>query len=79
MKLHVKKNDEVAVITGKDKGKTGKILKAIPSLGKVVVLGVNVRKVHQKARQAGQKGQVIDKSFPLDASNVKLVKKPDSK
>ena len=71
MKLH--KDDNVIVIAGKDKGKTGKILKSIPKENMVVVAGANMRKKHQKARKGGQKGQIIEKAMPINASNVMIV------
>lgn len=69
--MHVKKDDKVIVIAGKDKGKTGSVVKAFPKENKVIVSGVNVLKVHQKARRAGEKGQIIDKTMPIHVSNVK--------
>lgn len=71
--LHVKKGDTVIVLTGKDKGTKGKIAKAFPKTGKVLVEGVNVRKAHQKATRKA-KGQTITKTLPIDASNVKIAK-----
>ncbi|MBP6888861.1 MAG: large subunit ribosomal protein [Patescibacteria group bacterium] len=72
--MHIKKDDKVIVLTGKDKGKTGTVTKSIPQDNKVVVSGVNVLKVHQKARKSGEKGQIIDKTMPIHASNVRKVK-----
>ncbi len=72
--MHVKKDDKVIILTGKDKGKTGTILKSIPSEDKVVVSGINIVKKHQRARKAGEKGQVVEKSMPIHVSNVKKVK-----
>ena len=71
--MKIKKDDKVIVLTGKDKGKTGQVLKALPKENKVVVSGVNVIKKHQKARKSNEKGQIIDKTMPIDASNVKKV------
>ncbi|MFA5888630.1 MAG: 50S ribosomal protein L24 [Candidatus Paceibacterota bacterium] len=73
--MHIKKDDKVIVLTGKDKGKTGTVTKSIPSENKVIVSGVNVLKVHQKARKSGEKGQIIDKTMPIHVSNVKKVEK----
>lgn len=73
--MHIKKDDKVIVLTGKDKGKTGSVTKAIPKENKVVVSGVNVLKVHQKPRKSGEKGQIIEKTMPIHASNVKKVEK----
>ncbi len=69
--MHVKKDDKVIVLTGKDKGKTGTVIKSMPKEGRVIVSGVNVLKVHQKPRRSGEKGQIIDKTMPINASNVK--------
>ena len=71
--MHVKKNDTVVVISGKDKGKQGKVLAAFPKTGRVMVEGVAVATKHQKARTAMQPGGIIDKTMPIDASNVMLV------
>ena len=72
MKLKVKKGDNVMVVAGKDKGKTGKIVLAIPSKGTVVIEGINMYKKHQKATKSGSKGQIVEKAMPIDASNVML-------
>jgi len=69
-KLRIKTGDTVKVIAGKDKGKTGKVLQVFPKLNRVVVEGVNVAKKHLRTRQTGQKGQIIEFSMPLSASNV---------
>lgn len=71
--MKLKKDDNIIVIAGKDKGKTGKIVKSIPKENMVVVAGINLRKKHQKARKGGQKGQVIEKAMPINASNVMIV------
>jgi large subunit ribosomal protein L24 len=70
-KLHVKKGDTVTILSGNEKGKVGKIVEAYPKTGMVLVEGVGMRKKHQKPRREGQKGQIIDKHFPIHASNVK--------
>ena len=71
-KMHIKKNDKVKVITGKDKGKTGNVLRVIPKENKVVVEGVALTKRHTKAR-GGQVGRIAEFSRPINASNVKKV------
>lgn len=68
--LHVKKGDSVTVLSGNEKGKSGKVLEVFPKLDMVLVEGVNMRKKHAKPRREGQKGQIIDKHFPIHASNV---------
>lgn len=69
--LHVKKGDTVTVISGDDKGKTGKIIKAMPKEGKIVVEGVNTVKRHERPRAQGQKGQIVERPMPFSASKVK--------
>lgn len=71
--LHVKKGDKVKVIAGGDRGKESVVTLAIPSMNKVVVEGVNVRKKHVKATKPGTKGEIVEMSFPIDASNVKKI------
>ena len=61
------------VITGKDKGKKGKILEVLPSVNRVVVEGANISKLHEKARTKGASGQIVEKAMPLNASNVMIV------
>lgn len=68
--LHVKKGDSVTVLSGNEKGKSGKVLEVFPKLDMVLVEGVGMRKKHAKPRREGQKGQIIDKHFPIHASNV---------
>ncbi|MBI2023115.1 50S ribosomal protein L24 [Candidatus Giovannonibacteria bacterium] len=70
--MKIKKNDNVVVIAGKDRGKSGKVLDSFPRIGKIVVEGVALRKKHQRPRKEGQKGQVISMPAPIDASNAML-------
>ena len=72
-KIHVKKNDFVVVISGKDAGKKGKVLAALPKEGRIVVEGVNIITKHQKPRGAQQPGGLIKREAPLYASKVMLV------
>jgi len=72
-KSFVKKGDKVLVITGKDKGKTAEALEVSPKTGKVLVDGVNVVTKHQKPKSQQDKGGIIKKSAPIDASNVMVV------
>lgn len=71
--MKIKKQDQVLVISGKDKGKSGTVLRVIPKMGKIVVDKINIQKRHTKPRSEGQKGEIIEKSLPIDASNVKIV------
>ena len=72
-KLFVKKGDKVLVIAGKDKGKTADVLEVSPSTGKVLVDGVNVVTKHNKPKNQQDKGGIVKKSAPIDASNVMVV------
>jgi large subunit ribosomal protein L24 len=70
--MHIKKGDNVIVLTGRDKGKKGTVAKVFPKLNRVLIEGVNKVKKHQRARKSGEKGQTIEISLPIHASNVKL-------
>lgn len=72
-KLHVKKGDTVVVLTGKDKGKEGKIIESQPSKMKIVVEGVSKVKRHTKPTQSNPQGGIIVKEAPISSSNVMLV------
>ena len=69
--MHIKKGDTVTVLSGEDKGKTAKVIKAFPAENKVLVEGVNMTKKHQRARSQGGKGQTIELAMPIYASKVK--------
>jgi large subunit ribosomal protein L24 len=71
--LRIKKGDRVRVLTGKDRGKEGEVMRAIPSTGKVIVDGVNAVKKHQRATRQTQQGGIIDKDMPIPVSNVALI------
>lgn len=68
--LHVKKGDTVKVLSGDDKGKTGKVVKAMPREGKIIVEGVNTVKKHERPRAQGQKGQIVERPMPMSVSKV---------
>jgi large subunit ribosomal protein L24 len=70
--MKIRKDDNVIVLAGKDKGKTGKVLRALPREGKVIVEGVHIVKKHQK-KTAGSPGQIIEKTLPVDVSNVAII------
>ena len=71
--MNIKKDDKVVVLSGKDKGKEGKILTADPKAMKVIVEGVNVATKHQKPRKQGEEGGIIKVETPIYASTVQLV------
>ena len=78
-KLHVKKDDMVMIISGKDKGKKGKILRAYPNDSRVVVEGVNIVVKHRKPRAANQQGGIVKQEAAIHSSNVMLICKKCNK
>ena len=72
MKVHVKKNDKVLVISGKDKGKIAEIIKVYPKTGKVLVQGVNIIKKHQKATKTQAESAIIEREAAINSSKVML-------
>lgn len=68
--MKIRKDDKVIIVSGKDKGKTGKVLHAFPRLNTVVVAGVNIKKVHKRPTKSNEKGQIIEQAAPVHVSNV---------
>ena len=71
--MKIKQGDNVIVIAGKDKGVTGKVVRALPREDRVVVEGLNMRKRHRRSRRRGEKGQIVEFAHPIHVSNVQLV------
>ena len=71
--MNIRKDDKVVVISGKDKGKEGKVLVANPKAGKVIVEGVSVATKHQKPRKQGEEGGIIKVETPIYASKVQVI------
>lgn len=71
-KMRIKKGDTVQVIAGKDKGKTGEVLRTLPETNRVVVQGVNLRTRHVKPTQEGESGRIVTEEASVHASNVML-------
>ncbi len=71
MKIH--KGDNVKILSGKDRGKTGKVLDVLTSAGKIIVENVNMRKKNVRPKRQGEKGQIVEFNAPLHASNVQLI------
>jgi large subunit ribosomal protein L24 len=71
--MKLKKGDLVKIVSGKDKGKTGKIEIVLPKIGKVLVTGVNQYKRHMKARAQGQSSEIVTVTKPLASTNVALI------
>jgi large subunit ribosomal protein L24 len=72
-KTYLKKNDQVEVIAGKDKGRVGKILRVLPDSEKAVVERINMVKRHTKPKEMNQQGQIIEKETPIHISNLQLI------
>jgi len=77
--LKIKKGDRVQVLTGKDRGKQGVVMRVLPKANKVIVDGVNVAKKHQKATSATTQGGIIDKDMPIPVPNVAIISPGDGK
>ena len=72
IKMRIKKGDTVQVIAGKDKGKTGEVLRTLPYENRLIVQGINVRTRHVKPTQEGETGRIISEEASLHASNVMI-------
>ncbi|OHA59775.1 MAG: 50S ribosomal protein L24 [Candidatus Vogelbacteria bacterium RIFOXYD1_FULL_46_19] len=73
--LHIKKGDTVKVITGKDKGKTAKVIRAFPRQDKVIVEGLNLKSRRVRARKSNETGQTVKTAAPIHVSNLALAEK----
>ena len=71
--LKIRKGDRVRVLSGKDKGKEGEVMRAMPREGKVIVEGVNIARKSQRPTRTTQQGGIIDKDMPIHVSNVALI------
>jgi large subunit ribosomal protein L24 len=78
-KLKIVKGDRVRVLSGKDRGKEGVVMRAMPADGKVIVEGVNTAKKHQRPTRMTMQGGIIDKDMPIDVSNVAVISPKDGK
>lgn len=71
--MKIKKGDKVIVITGKDKGRSGSVVKAYPKDFLVLVEGVNKKKLHKRPKKSNEKGKIIEQAAPIHVSNVKKI------
>ncbi|HMN47918.1 MAG TPA: 50S ribosomal protein L24 [Ignavibacteriaceae bacterium] len=71
--MKIRKNDTVMVISGNDKGKTGKILKVFPKTSRVIIEGINLRKRHTKPNRKSPQGGILEKEAPIHSSNVMIL------
>lgn len=71
--MKIKAGDKVIVLSGKNRGKSGKVTHTFPKESRVIVEGVNIQKKHVRAKRQGEKGQKVEMAAPIDISNVKLI------
>jgi large subunit ribosomal protein L24 len=71
--MRIRKNDMVMVISGNDRGKTGKVLKVFPKKYRIIIEGINLRKRHTKPSQRNPQGGILEKEAPIHASNVMIL------
>ena len=71
--MKIKKGDTVLILSGKDRGRTGKIGKVFPKRKKIIIDGINIVKKHVRPRKQNQKGEVVEVPAPFDMSNAKLI------
>lgn len=71
--MNIKRGDTVKIISGKDKGKSAKVVRVLREKNKIVVEGVNIHKKHSRSKKRGEKGQIIQMPMPISASNAILV------
>ncbi len=71
--MKLRNGDTVVVTSGKDRGRTGKVVRALPAEGRVIVEGINLHKKHARPKKQNEQGQIVEVAAPLPASNVKLV------
>ena len=76
--MKIKKDDNIIVIAGKDKGKTGKVLRSFPDKDMIIVEGLNMKKKHKRANRKGLKGEMIEFAAPIHVSNV-MIEDPKTK
>ena len=72
--MKIKKGDKVKIIAGKDRGRDGVVVRALPKMDQVVIDGMNMHKKHIRPKKQGEKGKLIDQAFPIHVSNVQKLK-----
>lgn len=71
--MKIKKGDTIVVISGKDRGRTGKVLRSLPAISRIVVEGMNMKNKHVKPKRREEKGQMVKIAAPMDVSNAKFL------
>jgi len=77
--MKIRKDDKVLIISGKDRGRIGKVLKTFPEENRLTVESINMVKKHVKPKKSGEKGQIVQMPAPISVSNIKLICKNCSK
>ena len=70
---NIKKGDNVKIIAGKNRGKTGKVLRVLPEKGRMIVEGINIYKKHVRPKKQGEKGEVVNVARPINKSNISII------
>jgi len=71
--MKIIKGDQVLIMKGKDRGKKGKVLRGFPKEARVLIEGVNIKKVHKRPKKEGEKGQVVEVPGPINVSKIRLI------
>lgn len=71
--MKIQKGDNVLIIKGKDRGRKGKVIKALIGEERIIIEGINLRKKHVRPKKSGEKGQIIEIPAPISVSNVKII------
>ena len=71
--MKIRKGDTVLIISGKERGRKGKVIEALPKRDRLIIEGINLRKKHMRPKGAGEKGQIVEMPTPLSVSNVKII------
>jgi len=71
--MKIKKGDQVLIVSGKDKGRKGKVIESLPKEGRIMVENINLKKKHSRPKKSGEKGQIVELSIAFDASDAKII------
>lgn len=71
--MKIRKGDTVLIISGKDRGRKGKVIETFPKRSRVIIEGINLRKKHVRPKRSGEKGQIVERPAPINVSNIKLI------
>ncbi len=71
--MKIRKGDTVLILSGKDRGRKGRVIETFPKKGRVIIEGINLRKKHVRPKRSGEKGQIVERPAPINVSNIKLI------